>query len=314
MRTALAMVLMVVSGIAQSQTYPARSVQMLLGFSAGGSVDIMARGVAEEISNLLRQRYVVINREGASGAVAMSAVAAAAADGYTLAIGPATPLTNVLHLQKDLPFKLNSFEYVCQTFRNDFTISVRKESSYTTLVELIDALKRQPGKLSYAHAGTATIPHLAAVELLQKAGVQAIDVPYKGDAALIPALLGGQVDFGVPSVLSVTGQRDRLRVLVVFGERRHPSYPDLPTTAEIGFPVSPNQGLNGIYAPKGTPRNVLRVLEAACEKAVKGEKLAALATSYHSNPHYMSGTDFARLVEQDHREKGELIRALALTR
>lgn len=283
------------SGIAlaaHAQDYPAKSVQMLLGFSAGGSVDIMARGVAEEMSALLGQRFIVVNREGASGVVAMSAVAAAAPDGYVLGIGPATPLTNVPHVQPTLSYKLESFEYVCQTFRNDFTVAVRAQSPYTSLQQLLDAAKQNPGKLSYGHAGHASIPHLAAVDLLQKAGASALDVPFKGDAAMLPALLGGQVDFGIPSVLSAAGQKERLRVLHVFGP--------------------PNQGLNGVFAPKGVSKEILRKLEAACEKAVKSPKLAELAKRYHSSPDHLGAADFARAVADDYRRKGELIKTLPI--
>jgi tripartite-type tricarboxylate transporter receptor subunit TctC len=264
---------------------------MLLGFSAGGSVDIMARGVAEEMSSLLGQRFVVMNREGASGVVAMSAVAGAAPDGYLLGVGPATPVTNVPHVQS-LPYRLDSFEYVCQTFRNPFTVSVRSDSPHKSLDELLRAAKAAPGKLSYGHAGHASIPHLAAVDLLQKAGAEALDVPFKGDAAMLPALLGGQVDFGIPSVLSAAGQKERLRVLHVF--------------------PPPHQGLNGVFAPKGTPAPVLQALEGACEKAVKSAKLAELAKRYHAEPAYLGAADFARAVADDYRLKGELIKTLPL--
>jgi tripartite-type tricarboxylate transporter receptor subunit TctC len=286
-----ALALALSAGASQAQTYPARSVQMLLGFSAGGSVDLMARGVAEEMSSLLGQRLVVVNREGASGVVAMTAVANAAPDGYLLGVGPATPVTNVPHVQS-LPYKIDSFEYVCQTFRNPFTVAVRADSPYQSLDQLLQAAKRSPGKLSYGHAGHASIPHLAAVDLLQKAGAAALDVPFKGDAAMLPALLGGQVDFGIPSVLSAAGQKDRLRVLHVF--------------------PPPHQGLNGIYAPRGTPAPILKMLEEACEKAVKSPKLAELARRYHSEPAYLGAAEFARVVADDYRLKGELIKTLPL--
>ena len=291
MRLLLCLFLALISFNGEAQNYPARTVQMLLGFSAGGSVDIMARGVADELSTQLGQRFIVVNREGASGVVATSAVAAAQPDGYTLLVGPATPITNVPHLQKDLPYGLDYFEYVCQTFRNDFTISVRDESPYRTLAELLAAIKKNPGKLSYGHAGTATIPHLAVFDLLQRSGGQALDVPYKGDAAMLPALLGGTVDFGAPSVLSIAGQKDRVRVLHTFGP--------------------PHQGLNGIFAPKGTPREILNALETSCEKAVKSEKLAELAKKYHSSPDYLGSAAFAKVVADDYRRKGELIRSFS---
>ena len=176
--------------------------------------------------------------------------------------------------------------------RNPFTVAVRSDSRYRTLEELLAAAKASHGKLSYGHAGHASIPHLAAVDLLQKNGASALDVPFKGDAAMLPALLGGQVDFGIPSVLSAAGQKDRLRVLHVF--------------------PPPHQGLNGVFAPKGTPAPVLKTLEDACEKAVNSPKLAELARRYHSQPAYLDAAGFARAVAADYRLKGELIKTLPL--
>src|SRR4051812_7461217 len=194
---------------ARAQAYPTKSVQMLLGFSAGGSVDIMARGVAEEMSALLGQRLLVVNREGASGVVAMSTVAAAAPDGYTLAIGPATPLTNVPHAQKNLSYSLDSFHYVCQTFRNDFTLAVKADAPYSTLEDLLEAIRRTPGKLSYGHAGTASIPHLAVVDLLQKRGPPGRGGSFQGGGAPLPPPPGGPGGFGGPPGRSAAGPRGR---------------------------------------------------------------------------------------------------------
>jgi tripartite-type tricarboxylate transporter receptor subunit TctC len=203
-------------------------------------------------------------------------------------------VTNVPHVQPGLTYKLDSFEYVCQTFRNDFTVSVRAESPYRSLDELVAALKKEPGKLTYGHSGHASIPHLAAADLLQRHGLSAVDVPFKGDGALVPALLGGQVDFGIPSVLTAAGQGQRVRVLHVFGP--------------------PHQGLNGIFAPRGVPRDVLNTLQGACEKAVKSPKLADLAKRYHASPDYLGAADFARVVAEDFRRKGELIQTLPMRR
>lgn len=251
-----------------------------------------------------------MNRDGGSSTIAMSAVLAAPADGYTIAGGAATPFTHVLHVLKDKPFSVESFEYVCQTFRNEFTVSVRAESPIRTFAELLDAMRARPGRLSYGHSGNATAPHLAAVELLQKTGLDAIDVPYKGEAAAVPMLLGGQNDFAILSVTAAAAQKERVRPLAVFAERRVPALPDVPTVGELGIALGTHAGLNGLFAPKGTPPEALRVLEGACERAVRSERFAQLAARYSAVPAYLSSADFTRLVADDHRRKGELIRSL----
>jgi tripartite-type tricarboxylate transporter receptor subunit TctC len=296
--------------VAAQATYPARPVTVFVGFAPGGSVDLLARAIAEELSGQLGQRFVVVNRDGGSSTIAMSAVLAAPADGYTLAGGAATPFTHVLHVLKDKPFSVESFEYVCQTFRNEFTVSVRNESPIRTFAELLDAIRARPGQLSYGHSGNATAPHLAAVELLQKTRLDAIDVPYKGESAAVPMLLGGQNDFAILSVTAAAAQKERVRPLAVFAERRVPALPDVPTVGELGIQLGTHAGLNGLFAPKGTPREALRALEGACERAVRSERFAQLAGRYAAVPAYLSSADFTRLVTDDHRRKGELIRSL----
>lgn len=299
-----------IAPLAGAQGYPTKPVNVFVGFAAGGSVDLLARAVAEEMSTQLGQRFIVQNRDGASSTIAMTAVLAQPADGYTLAGGAATPFTHVLHVLKDKPFSPEQFEFVCQTFRNEFSIAVRNESPIRTFADLVDAIRAQPDKLSYGHSGNATAPHLAAVELLQKTGLRAIDVPYKGEAAAIPMLLGGSNDFAILSVTAATAQRERLRVLAVFSEKRVPFLPDVPTVGELGIQLGTHAGLNGLFAAKGTPREVLRTLEGACEKAVKSERFAQMTARYSTVPGYLDSAAFTRLVLEDHRQKGELIRSL----
>jgi tripartite-type tricarboxylate transporter receptor subunit TctC len=310
MRRALSAFALVLTALAHGQTYPSRPITVFVGFPAGGSVDLLARAAAEEISVALGQRLVVMNRDGASSTIAMSAMLNAPADGYTLAAGAATPFTHVLHIMKDKPFVPESFEFICQTFRNEFTISVRGESPIKNFAELLDLIRAQPGKLSYGHSGHMTAPHLGMVDMLRQFSGQALDVPFKGEAAMLPVFLGGNIDFATPSVTGVSGQRDRVRALAVFADQRLAALPATPSTSEAGLRLGTHAGLNGLFAAKGTPREVLRTLEAACERAVKSERFAQATARYATAPTYLNSADFTRLVLNDHRQKGELIRSL----
>jgi len=298
--------------VGAQETYPNRPVQMLLGWSPGASVDSMARAVAEEMSKDTGQRFLVVNREGASGTIAFAAVLNAVPDGYTLAIGPTTSLNVAGYMVKNRPFDINSFEPICQTFLNDFTISVREESPFRTLPDLVAQLKKNPGRLSYAHLGPGSIPHLAVVEFLQQIESDATGVPFRGDATMLPALLSGNVDFAAPSLLSVATQEGKVRVLVVFGHERNPARQDLPSLPEYGIAISANQGINGIFAPKGTPQHVIQVLRTACAKAVASASVQTIARRLHSTAAYLDAAEFSRAVREDYRIKGELIRRLNL--
>jgi tripartite-type tricarboxylate transporter receptor subunit TctC len=312
LRSVVAAAAVLQAGAAPAQSYPARPVTLYVGLSAGGSVDLLARAAADELSAALGQRFVVVNREGGSMTIAMRAVLSAAADGYTLGAGPATPFTHVLHVLNEKPFAIDQFEFVCQYFRNDFTVSVRQESPFHTLRELFDAMRAKPGGLSYGHTGKASVTHVAAVDLLQRAGLSAIDVPFSGEAASLPMLLGGTLDFAPITVATAVAQKQRLRVLAVFSEKRHPNLPDAPTLAEQGIRMPSHAAPNGIFAPRGSPRAVVQTLESACEKAVRSERFAQLAAKYSAVPAYLNSAAFTQLVLEDNHSKGELIRGLAL--
>lgn len=295
---------------ASAQTWPDRPVQVLIGWTAGASVDIMARAVAEEMGRTLGQPFVIVNRTGASGTIAFTAVARAAPDGYTLAAGPTTSINVAGHAMKTPPFDIEAFEYVCQTMLNDFTIYVREASPHKTIPDLLAALRSAPGKLTYGHLGPASIPNLAIAEFLQSSGTSAVGVAFRGDADVIPAMLAGTLDFASSSILSVAPHGGQLRVLVVFGDKRSRARPDLPTLAEHGVKMSPNRGLNGFMAPKGTPAPVLQRLRTACAAAMRTERVQEVARKVGGGEDYLDSAEFTAAVRADYVVKGELIRRL----
>ncbi len=291
--------------------YPAKPVQVIVGFPAGGSVDVMARNYIAVIAAQLGQQFIVVNRDGASATIAFTALANAKPDGYTIGAGPTTPITNAPHLMKGIKYNLDSFEYVCQVFENVFTIGVPQESPLRSIQDLIAAARANPGKLSYAHSGIGTVPHLAIASFALRVGIQVNAVAYRGEAPLLPDLIAGRVDFGGPAVSSVVG-RSQLRALGVFADYRHTALPDVPTFAELGIPTLP-PGLNGLYAPKGTPVDVLQTLERACEAATKSETFRAAAQKLQQPVVFLDRAAFAKRAAEDYRIKAELIKTLDIS-
>jgi len=289
--------------------YPSRPVQVIVGFPAGGSVDVMARQLVAAISGQLGQPFVVVNRDGMSGTIGFGAVAAARPDGYTLGAGPTTPISVAPHLLADVKYRVDSFEYICQSFENVFTMAVPVDSAFRSMADLVAAARASPGKLAYGHSGVGTVPHLSVANFLDRTGIDISAVPYRGEAAMVPDLVAGRVQLGAPSVAVAIGQK--LRVLAVFADSRHPAFPEAPTFTELGMPSMP-PGLNGLVAPKGTPREVLVVLERACERAVQGESFRAAAQKLSQRVAYLSGAQFAERAREDYRYKGELIKALKI--
>lgn len=294
------------AGFAQA-TYPARPLQAIVGYSAGGTVDVMARALVAAMSTQLGQTIAVTNREGAAGTIGFAQVAAAAPDGYLLGAGPTTPISIAPHLMKNLQFNVDSFDYICQSFENVFTIAVPLGSPHKSVTELVAAARASPGKLAYGHSGVGTVPHLSVANLAYRGSIEFTAVAYKGENPMLPDVVSGRLDFGALSVGVAIGQK--VRVLAVFADGRHPAFPDAPTFAELGMPSMP-PGLNGLFAPKGTPREVRASLERACEQAVASESFRAVAQRLNQRVAYLSGAAFAERAATDTRYKGELIRAL----
>ena len=289
--------------------YPARPVQVIVAFQPGGSVDVMARHLLAAMSALLGQPFVVLNRDGASGSVGFGQLAAARPDGYTLGAGPTTPIAMGPHLMKDIKYGVDSFEYICQSFENVFTVSVRPESPFRSIGDIIATARANPGKLQYGHSGNGTVPHLSVANLAHQLGLSIVSIPYRGETAALPDVIAGRLDFGAPSVAVVVGHK--MRVLAVFADRRHPSFPDAPTFSELGMPSMP-PGLNGLFAPKGTPPAVLSLLERSCEQAVQSDSFRAGAQKMHQPVVYLGSAAFAKRTMTDYLYKGELIKALDL--
>ncbi|MEA2947108.1 MAG: hypothetical protein QOI40_2438, partial [Alphaproteobacteria bacterium] len=235
-RLAVALSLALISLDANAQSWPTRPIEVIIPFPAGGSVDVIGRAVATGISEELGQQVVVSNRDGASGTIGFNALASAPPDGYTLGAGPTTPIANAPYLMKGVRYGVDSFDYICHVFENAFTITVAPQSKFKSARELLDAAAENPGKLSYGHSGNGTIPHLAVENLADALKIKFQPVPFRGESAVMPVLLKGDIDFASAAVVTIRGQN--FRPLLVFSDARHPALPDLPTARELGVTTS----------------------------------------------------------------------------
>jgi tripartite-type tricarboxylate transporter receptor subunit TctC len=295
---------------ADAQSWPSRPIDVIIPFPAGGSVDVIGRAVAAAIGEELGQQVVIANRDGASGTIGFNALANAAPDGYMLGAGPTTPIANAPYLMKGVRYGVDSFEYICHVFENAFTITVAPQSKFKTVRELLDAAAENPGKLSYGHSGNGTIPHLAVANLSDELKLKFQPVPFRGESAVLPTLLKGDIDFGSVAVVSVRGQN--FRPLMVFSDARHPALPDLPTARELGVTTSVPPGHNGIFAPKGLPAPIKARLERACADAVKRPSVQRALENSGQTLHYLTSAQFQALTAADYKFKGELIHRLGL--
>ena len=249
------------------QWAPDRPVTILNPYAAGSTTDQLARAIMAGIAPRLGQPVVVVNRDGAAGGVGTAQAARATPDGHYLLFAPAV-VFSVLPARGEVGFTAASFVPVCQSFENAMAIAVRPESPFNSLADLIAAARTRPGAITYGHQGIASVPHLAAIELAEVAGVQVQDVPYRGEPAVVTDLRAGRVDFAVLVMGSLAA--GGLRTLGVFAPERHPLLPDAPTVMEQGFAVAPTS-FGGLFAPVGTPPAAIARLEAACLEAAREE-------------------------------------------
>ena len=294
------------SGSAAAQTaWPERPVQLIVPFSAGGGVDVIARPFAELWRVLLQQPIVVVPRDGAAGTIGTAAVAAAKPDGYTLAFTPNGPITVQPHVIQSLSYKPDDLTPLCQVFAVQYVLAVQPDSPYKTLGELIAAAKARPGKLTYGFGGIATAPHLAISQLTIAANVDMLGVPFRGDPQVIAAIRSGEVDSGMLNVGAAKAQG--FRPLATFADARQAEIADTPTVKELGYPVV-NSAFGGLFAPKGLPPEIARKIEATCATVAADERFQQAVRRASQEPMYRNAADFAKVLAADYAIKGEIVR------
>ena len=295
---------------ALAQQYPSKPVQILVSLPAGTGTDILARTMAQALDSKFGQRFLVVNREGNGVMVAAAALASAPADGYTVAILPSTIMTVQLHRDKPTVYKSNTFVGVCQTFDNVLFVGVSANSQHKDLPGLLSYAKANPGKLKFATSGVASAPHLAGAQLFQQAGVQVTDVPYRGETAYLPNLLSGDIDLGAVSANLIATQKG-LRPLAVFARERLKAYPNVPTTAEYGYPVS-TLAYFGLWIRSDAPAPVIATLDSACRDVVNSPAFTEAADKQFVGATYLNRQAFNARVDEDSVVTEKLLRLLKL--
>ena len=245
---------------ANAQSYPERPVRLIVPFPAGGTVDAVARGIAQKLSDALRQPMVVENRAGGAGSIGSEAVARAVPDGYTLLTGTASTHGSNPAVQKQLPYDaIRDFAPVALVASTPYILVVHPSVSANSVPELLALARAQPGRLNYASYGAGSSNHLATELFRAITGADIVHVPYKGGAPALADLLAGQVQmmFDVFTTSGPQVRTGKLRLLGVAAARRSSLAPDGPTLAEAGVPGFDAGTFFGLFAPAATPRAVV---------------------------------------------------------
>lgn len=260
-------------GAAVAQDFPKHSITMIVPFAAGGTSDVIARSVADQMGAALGQTIVIENVAGAGGSTALARAARAEPDGYTIAIGNAGTSAAAYTIYPNLPFTPDSFVPIAVVAKTFGVIALRKDFPASTVQEFIEYAKSHPGKVNLGHAGVGSSNFLICKSFVQAAGVELTLVGYRGAAPALTDAIGGQIDGVCDAAASVSQSIEGKLVkgLVVGSTVRLATLPDLPTSAQAGLPEFEAQGWNGLFAPKGTPPGIVARLNAAARTAVESD-------------------------------------------
>lgn len=257
---------------AHSDIFPSRPITIIVAYTASGANDIVARAVANKMSENLGKPVIVDNKPGAGGSIGAVHVARSSPDGYTLLLGNASMLTMNPWLTKDLPYSVTrDFEPITEAGFTTNMLIVNNELPVSTVKDLIEYAKANPGKLSFASPGVGTSVHLSGEIFKAMTGVDMVHVPYKGSSPVLSDLLAGRVQLmfdNLPTALPLV-QGGRVKVLAVTSKSRSSLAPGVPTLDELGLRGFDVSGWLGFFAPKGTPQPIVERLHAEIVKTLK---------------------------------------------
>lgn len=301
------------AGPALAQEGVPRNITLIVPFSAGSVVDIMARPFAEAMRGALggSASVVVLNRDGGGGAVGAAAAASARPDGATLYFGPSGMLTTLPFLVPNLPYAWGALQPVCQTFENIFVLGVPANSPYRSVAELLADGRARPERISWGDAGPGTVGNLVALELSKLAGARMTHVPYRSSPQMILDTQSGALAFSMPTYATIRGTD--IRPLAVVADERQPSLPEVPTLKELGYEVD-WRGFGGVMAPKGTPPALVQRLEAACLDAVRSEGYRAMAANTGQIAPPLNAAAFGERLSAEYRNAASFLREMNLVR
>jgi len=291
--------------------YPAKPIRLIVPFPPGGGTDLLARTVAQKLSDTLKWTVIIDNRPGAGGNIGVDAAAKAAPDGYTLVMGQTSNLAVNPTLYPKLPYDpLKDLAPVVLVASSPIAIVVPVQSRYKTFADIVAAAKAKPDSLTLGFPGNGTVAHLSGEQVKKAAGIQMQNVPYKGAAQAMTDVMSGQVDIYMSSVPTLLGHvnNGKLRAIAVTSATRSSELPQTPTLAESGYPGFDASTWFGILAPAGTPAAIVKTLNTEINKVLKQPDVAAKLKSEGGDVLGGSTEQFGALLKTDIVRWGQIVR------
>ncbi len=302
------------TGAAAQAAFPSHSITMVVPFPPGGVADTTGRPTAAAMEKILKQPVVISDRPGAGGAVGNAAVANAKPDGHTILMALSSisviPAADQLFAHKPA-YSLDQFAPIALISADPTILTVHPSLPAKTLKELVALARSRSGELSFSSSGVYGALHMPMEMFLHAAKLKMRHVPTTGGGPAINALLGGHVDLtaGGPSAITPHVRAGKLRPLASWGPKRHPSFPEVPTFKELGYDIE-YLIWAGMFAPKGTPEGVMKVLRDAARKSVEDPDFKAMMVKLNSPVHYLDAPDFQKFWMADAKRLADVVKVV----
>ena len=292
--------------------YPSKPITVVVPYGAGGSADSRSRQLAQRMSVMLKQPFVIENKAGAGGNIGTEFVARAAPDGYTIGMGNFAPLAVNKTLFGNLRYDPETdLSPIILIEKGPLILVVNPNSQYKSIQDIVAAAKAKPGTLTFSSGGIGGSHQLSAELFMQNAGIQMIHVPYKSGSAALTDLMAGNVDMmfdqmysAVPSI-----RADKLRPIAITSKKRSPLFPNLPSFAELGYPKVEVLNWQGFIAPAGTPKPIIDILNKAANEALKDPQLRELMLSQGNEIGGGTPAEFAALIKSEAAKWSAVVKA-----
>ena len=311
-RTMLCALLTVASTANAQPGYPSKPIRLIVGFAPGGGTDILARALGQPLGELLGQQIIIDNRAGAGGIIATELGAKAAPDGYTLLVGSSAGFAINPNLMAKLPYDpVKDFAPVGMFATLSYAVDVHPSLPAKTVKEFIALARAKPGAINYGSAGQGSSTHLAIEQFALMAGIKMTHVPYKGNTPAMTALMSGEIAMVFDPVLTSAPmvKSGRVRALAVTTARRSALLPDVPTVAEAGLKGYESGNWFGVFAPAGTPREIVERLNAAVNNAMTRPEMKDKLLSQGADALTGTPADLASLVQRELAKFAKIIKA-----